>query len=75
MYLQTDAFLLIDVFDNFRNKCLEDYGLDPARYYTLPNFSWDAMLFKIGVCLQLVQDEDVYKMFEKGLRGGMCQTS
>ena len=33
------------------------------------------MLLKTGICLQLVQDEEVYKMFEKGLRGGMCQTS
>ena len=68
-------FLLTDVFENFRSKCLEDYGLDPAHYYTLPNFSWDAMLLKTGISLQLVQDEEVYKMFEKGLRGGMCQTS
>ena len=75
LYLQTDVFLLTDVFENFRTKCLEDYGLDPAHYYTLPNFSWDAMLLKTGISLQLVQDEEVYKMFEEGLRGGMCQTS
>ena len=33
------------------------------------------MLLKTGVCLQLVHDEEVYRMFEKGLRGGTCQTS
>ena len=46
LYLQTDVLLLTDVFENFRTKCLEDYQLDPAHYFTLPNFAWDAMLLK-----------------------------
>ena len=75
LYLQTDVLLLTDVFENFRNKCLEDYNLDPAHYLTLPNFSWDAMLLKTGICLDLIYDEEVYKMVESGLRGGMCQVS
>ena len=44
LYLQTYVFLLTDVFDNFRTLCIDYYGLDPAHYYTLPNFAWDAML-------------------------------
>ena len=27
LHVQTDTFLLADVFENFRNKCLEIYGL------------------------------------------------
>ena len=69
LYLQTDVLLLTDVFENFRNKCLEDYGLDPAHYFTLP------MLLKTGITLDLLYNEDLYKMVESGLRGGMCQTS
>ena len=75
LYLQTDVLLLTDVFENFRTKCLEDYGLDPAHYITLPNFSWDAMLLKSGIELDLIYDEEVYKTTEHGLRGGMCQVS
>ena len=75
LYLQTDVLLLTDVFENFRNKCLEDYNLDPAHYLTLPNFSWDAMLLKTGICLDLIYDEEVYKMVASGLRGGMRQVS
>ena len=47
--LRTDVLLLTDVFENFRDLCIEYYGLDPAHYFTLPNFAWDAMLLKTGV--------------------------
>ena len=43
-YLKTDALLLVDIFENFRNSCIASYCLDPAHYYTLPGFTWDAML-------------------------------
>ncbi|KAG5328923.1 ZFYV9 protein, partial [Acromyrmex charruanus] len=36
--------LLADIFENFRESCIASYGLDPAHYYTLPGFTWDAML-------------------------------
>jgi hypothetical protein len=51
------------------------YGLDPAHYYTLPNFAWDAMLKMTKVSLDLVHDKEMYEMLEKGKRGGMCQVS
>ena len=75
LYLKTDVLLLTDVFENFRTQCLKDYDLDPAHYFTLPNFAWDAMLLKSGVTLDLIYNEDMYKMVERGLRGGMCQVS
>ena len=28
LYIQSDTLLLTDVFENFRNKCLEVYELD-----------------------------------------------
>ena len=42
LYLQTDVLLLADVFENFRRTAMATYGLDPAHYYTLPGYSWDA---------------------------------
>ena len=33
LYVQTDTFLLADVYENFRNKCLEICGLDPSYFY------------------------------------------
>jgi len=44
LYLKTDVLLLADIFENFRNNCIASYCLDPAHYYTLPGFTWDAML-------------------------------
>ena len=73
LYLETDVLLLADVYENFRKQCLTDYELDPAHYYTLPNFAWDAMLLKTGIELELLHDEELYNMVEKGLRGGMVQ--
>ena len=55
--------------------CLDYYGLDPAHYYTLPNYAWDAMLKKTKVELEQITDLDMYEMIESGLRGGMCQVS
>ena len=75
LYSQTDVLLLTDGFEHFRDLCLEYYGLDPAHYFTLPNFAWDAMLLKTGVVLEPLTDKDMYEMIEKGLRGGMCQVS
>ena len=32
LYAQSDTLLLADAFENFRNKCIEIYELDPARF-------------------------------------------
>jgi hypothetical protein len=39
VYCTTDVLLLADVFDNFRDLSIKDYGLDPAQYYTLPGYA------------------------------------
>ena len=32
LYVQCNTFLLAEVFENFRNKNIEIYGLDPAHF-------------------------------------------
>ena len=36
LYVQSDTLLLADVFENFRNICLEIYELDPAKFLSAP---------------------------------------
>ena len=55
--------------------CLRQYGLDPAHYYTSPGLSWDALLKKTGVVLELLTDYDQHLFIEKGTRGGISMVS
>ena len=70
-YLKIDVLLLTDVFESFREKSLDYYGLDPAKYLTAPSLSYDAMLKFTKVELELITELDMYNFFEKGIRGGM----
>ena len=47
-YVQQDTLLLSDVFENFRNKCIEIYGLDPAHFLSAPGLAWQACLKNRG---------------------------
>ncbi|XP_067215244.1 uncharacterized protein [Linepithema humile] len=51
------------------------YGLDPAQYYTLPGYTWDAMLKHTGIKFELLTDIDMVMFVERGIRGGLSQYS
>ena len=63
LYLETDVILLANVFESFRKVCLDNYGLDPAHFYTAPGLAWKACLRKTGVNLELLKDPDMLLMF------------
>ena len=53
LYVQSDTLLLADVFENFRNMCLEVYELDPACFLTAPGLARQAASKKTKIKLDL----------------------
>ena len=72
LYVQSDTILLADVFVSFRYKYLEIYKLDSAHFLSALRLSWMTCLKKARVKLELLTDNDMLMMFEKGIRGGIC---
>ena len=75
LYVESDTLLLADVFENFRNKCIEIYELDPAHFLSALGLAWQACLKKTEVKLELLTNADMLLMVEKGIRGGICHAT
>ena len=74
LYLKTDVILLANVFEAFRKVWLDNYGLDPAHFYTAPGLAWRTCLKKTKIRLELLLDPDMPLMFERGIKGGITQS-
>ena len=64
----SDVVLLADIFEHFRNICMNYYGMGPAWYYSEPGLAWDDALKISKVKLELVCDPDMLSMIESGIR-------
>ena len=53
---------------------LEIYELDPVKFLSFPELSWQAVLKKTKVKLDLLTDIYMLLMVEKVIRGGICHT-
>ena len=62
----------IDVFENFKNMCIEIYELDPAIFLATSGLAWQAALKTAKVKLELLTDIDILLMAEEGIKGGIC---
>ena len=74
LYVKSDTALLADVFENFRDKCLNINILDPVYYLSAPGFSWQSYLKMTGVKLELLTDNNMLLLFERGIRAGMSNS-
>ena len=72
LYVKSDTLLLADVFENFRNICIEIYELDFTLFLTVPGLAWQTAIKNIKVKSDLLTDINVLLIVEKGIRGGMC---
>ena len=71
VYLKLDVVLLACVFERFRQKTLEEDGLDPVHFVSLPGLSFESAFKMTGEKIHLLQDLEMYTFFERGIRGGM----
>ena len=72
LYVQCNTLLLDDVFENFRNMCINMYQFDPAKFLSPSGLAWQAASKKTNVKLDLLTDIDMLLMAEKGIREGIC---
>ena len=72
LYLLTDVLLLADVMHNFRTLSLDNYKLDPWRFYTVPGLTLSAGLRMTNVTIDLIEDVDQHLFVEAGMRGGVA---
>ena len=73
-HIQSDTLLLVDAFNNFRNMCLEKYGLYHAHFLSVLALAWQAALEKTRVKLDLLSNIDMLLIVEKDARGEICDT-
>jgi len=73
VYCMIDVLLLVDVFIEFRKKCMETYQLDVCQFFSLPGYTWQAMLKYCKVELELLTDIDQILFLERSIRGGITQ--
>jgi len=64
VYLKTGILLLADIFENFQDSYIS-YRLDPAYYYILSGFTWNAMLKHTRVNFELLT-VDMVLFIERG---------
>ena len=74
LYVQSDTFLLADIFENFRNMCLKIYELDPVKVLSAPGFAWQAALKSTKIILDLLTTIHMLLMVEKVIRGEICHS-
>ena len=70
-YLLTGVLLLANVLENFKDVCLQYYGLDLAYNYTSPGLSRQAVLKMMDVELDLLTNIDQHLFIKDVISGGV----
>ena len=75
LYVLCDTLLIADLFENFRDKCIEIYEVDPSYFVSARGLAWEANLKRTEVELELLADYDMLLIVENGVRGRICPAS
>ena len=68
MFDQSNILLLADLFENFRNMCLEIYELNPAKFLSATGLAWEIGLKKTKVKSDLLNYINMLLTVENGIR-------
>ena len=74
LYLKTDVLLPVDVFEKFRDNCLEYYEIDPCYTYSIPGLTWVCGLKYTNVRFKYYKENtvNIYDTIQQGIRGGLA---
>ena len=77
LYLKTDVLLSVDVFEKFRDECLEYYETDPCYTFSTPGLTWICGLNYTNLRLKYYKENtvDIYDTIQHGIRGGLDSVS
>ena len=70
-YLKSDVRLLAGVFEKFVKISVNEHGIIPLYYVSLPGYTWQCGLKYTGINLQTLQDKDMILLLENNIRGGI----
>ena len=65
------VFLLAEVFENYRDTIFLNFKLDPAHFTGCPSLSFNCMLRKTGITLDLFTSVEMADFIVKNIRGGI----
>ena len=73
LYLKTDVFLSVDVFEVFRDMCLEYHEIDPSYTFSTPGLTWFCGLKYTNVEFQNYKENtvNIYDTIKQGIRRGI----
>ena len=74
LHVESDTLLLADVFENFRNMCINVYEIDALHFLYAPGLAWQLFLKKAEMKLELLTNVEMLLMVEKRIREGIWHT-
>ena len=71
LYCKSDVLLLACVFEKFIKVSVNEFGINPLYFVSLPGYTWQCGLKYTGINLQTLQDKDMILLLENNIHGGI----
>ena len=71
LYVTCDVYLLAEAVMDLRSSVWDEFGLDIAKYLSLPMLTKDLMLKTSEVSIELISDQEMTHLIQSNIRGGL----